>query len=306
MSNVDFDALKSTKHAGSTRGWKPKSGRNEIRVLPPTKAFVDPGLGGGGETIVRMDTKFRSHFLRLEGQDFHVFRCLRDYDQTCPACGFYWKHKDSPDVAVAKTAKKFNNSLRFLINILDLADPAKGVQVYESGPQVRNLILGIVGDPIYGNCMSPAADGRNFFVDLTPADQSPTKRNQYSVMPSPVQNSVLELLPEGWTDVLDNLENNVVSDKPLAEIQALVDQAMLQVGLTPTLPSGAVTTPPVAQPTAAPASAAPVAAAPAPAAPVAAAATPVASPPPAQAEEAAEGSPEHVKAALDKLFGDHA
>lgn len=241
-TKVDFDGLKKSKSIGNVRGWKPEAGKNKIRVLPPGSQYIDKELGGKGEAMSRLDVPFRSHFVRLDGRDVEVFRCLRDVDdQKCPACEFFFQHKDSKDEAVKKMAKHLNNSFRFLLNIVDMKEPEKGVQPYETGSTVRNSILTTVSEGDYGTCVDPGEDGRDFLVHLTMGSETASGYNSYEVNPGPKQYSILDELPEGWVEQLDALENQTAEVKTVEQIQDIVDQASIQVGVTP---SGTSSAPP--------------------------------------------------------------
>ena len=307
VPGVDFDALKSTMTFSTGGGWKPKPGPNQIRVLPPSKDFVAAHLGGGGQALSRMDLAFRSHFVRLEGADTQVFRCPRDFNQTCPACQFHFKHKDSTDPAVKAMADELNNSLRFALNILDMKDPGKGIQVFETGPMVRKQILNIVSQAIYGNCLDPAEGGRDFIVTMVPKGEQGNRFRSYTTTPGPNPYSVLDQLPEGWVNLLDNLDSALPETWDLSRIEGLVAQAGIQVGVTQaggTLPQAAAPAPAPPAPGPAPAPAAPASApaveqttAPAPAHAAEQAA-------PAPAPVAPEGdNADEVRQQLDNLFG---
>lgn len=236
MVKVNFDALKKSKNIGNQRGWKPQAGRNTVRVLPPGKDYIDKKLGGQGKELERLDVSFRSHFFQPEGADLQVFRCPRDLDQKCPACEFFFAHRESPDAAIAKVAKRLNNSLRFLLNVVDVKEPDKGVQPYETGPMVRNQILGIVADGDYGICVDPGAEGRDFYITLTPGNESKSGYNSYETNPGPDKYSIIEKLPDGWVDQLDGLEGMIAETRSLQDIQSIVDQVAISVGLEPSGP----------------------------------------------------------------------
>ena len=63
---TDFEGLKD-KINRSGAGWKPQSGDNRIRLLPPTPRWFE-------ESLAEISYQFRTHFVRLEGRDLAVFR----------------------------------------------------------------------------------------------------------------------------------------------------------------------------------------------------------------------------------------
>lgn len=291
MSGVDFGALKDSLKPGSGSGFKPKPGENKIRVLWPTRAYLE-------ETARSMSFHFRSHFVKkVEGRDLVVFRCLRDFDQSCPACEFFFRHRKDDDAGVAAVAGDFGNSQRFIMNILDLNNVEGGVQRFETGPQVHNGILEYVANERWGNCMHPGPDGRNFFVRLIPANESGTGYNKYVVEPDPEKSSVLDLLPPDWVDQLDGLEDHAAETWDANRIAELVHEAKVQVGLAANAPFPGAAAPAPA-PQAPPAAAAPTPAAPqqpsapAPQPTAPAEATPAAAPTPAPAPTPTATGPE--------------
>lgn len=232
MGRTDFDALKKRKNLNfGAVGWKPAEGKNPIRILPPSSEYVPDKHGGGDRALDRVATPFRSHFLRLEGRDLAVFRCLRDLDgQRCPACTFYWGHKDDSDKGVAKIAARYNNSLRFLMNVLDPKDLDKGVQSFECGVQIRDGVLEYAADEDYGDVLD-VEEGRTFFIQK--GKHPRTGRTQYKVKVDLETSSVIDDLPDGWVGGLDNLEAAMPEVRDADSIQKLVDEARVQVGLEP-------------------------------------------------------------------------
>lgn len=217
---LDFDALNKKKNQRLGQGWTPDPGDNEVRVLPPTSDYFTELIGFIGY-------EFRNHFISLEGQDLEVFRCLRDDDQKCPACQFYYGHRNDNDPGVSKIADKFNPSRRFVMNIIDLSDPSAGIQSYQCGPSVHNEILKFVANENWGDCLDPE-EGRNFTITLTPGNQNPTGYNQYDVMPAPNPSSVVHHLPEGWKDALDALQSDVPEIPSREQVESVVNSGKEQ------------------------------------------------------------------------------
>lgn len=214
---LDFDGLNKKKNERVGFGWSPDPGDNDIRVLPPTSDYFT-------DMIAFIAEEYRNHFVRLDGRDLEVFRCLRDFDEKCPACAFHYDHKNDKDEDVAEVAKKFRPSTRFAFNIIDMAEPGAGIQTYECGPSVHNEILKYAANEQWGDVLNPE-EGRNFTVTLTPANQSKTGYNSYDVMPSPQQTSVLHHLPEDWKEQLDALAGDVPERPDSDRVRSFVSEA---------------------------------------------------------------------------------
>lgn len=228
MAAPDFDALKQSKTTSfGVRTWNPKKGENRIRVLAVSKEQVGKQYGGGDEPPSRIDYEFRQHFLKVGGE-WKVFRCLRDLDQHCPACAFHFQFKEDRDEAIKKTAENFNNSIKHLINIVDLDEPGKGVQPWAAAMTARNLLLDLIAGGRWGDCLDPGENGRGFI--LTKLEKTPW----YSVEPLADTESITEHLTEGWLDELDTLPEYVAETWPADKVEALVDQAKQLLGMAAT------------------------------------------------------------------------
>jgi hypothetical protein len=155
--NKRNEESQSRKTGGNwAESWKPtasKAGtapaRNVFRFMPPHENMPDDGF---------VETKL--HFLPEKGPDGKPvigksgqpvpigIGCLAFYGEDCPACNHVdrlfkqAKAEDTPE-AIDK-AKKYASSLaaklRFLINIVDMDHPEKGVQRYGFGPDVEKAI----------------------------------------------------------------------------------------------------------------------------------------------------------------------
>lgn len=222
---LDFEELNKKKNQRFGAGWSPDPGENEVRVLPPTSKYFTDMIG-------YIAQEFRTHFVRLEGRDLEVFRCLRDFDQKCPACSFYYENRNDDDPGVESVASKFKPSNRFAFNILDLNDPQSGIQTYECGVKVHNEILKYAANENWGDILSPE-EGRGFTITLTPPHQGGNNSdwNQYDVMPHPNPKSVVHHLPSEWKEELDGLDSAPPEKTSANAIEDIVTDAAVEVGL---------------------------------------------------------------------------
>lgn len=196
---LNLDALRDKKAKRSTSGWSPKEGDNRIRILPHTSKYFTESLG-------EITVSFHSHWLKAEGVDTTVVRCLRDRGEPCPLCMASKKFKDSPDPNLKKNADETRQSERHLFNILDLNDPAKGIQVYESGPSVYDQILSTVANPAWGDVLG-VADGRNWTLNLNKKGRGGFY--EYKALADPDRTDVCGMLTPDFMEKLDELESSV-------------------------------------------------------------------------------------------------
>lgn len=196
---LNINKMQEKKERGSVgSSWRPKEGHNDIRVLPPNSAYFD-------EDIDFFCLDFNMHFIRQEGYNTEVSRCLRDKGEYCPVCDMAAQYKESEDPALMQTAKDISRTQRFLMNIFDMDDPDAGIQPYTAGWTIYNGILEYLANPKWGDILDPS-DGHNMDINLTPASKSRSGWNTYSVSPDPQRTDVTDMLPEDWLEQLDKLE----------------------------------------------------------------------------------------------------
>lgn len=208
---LDLDALKKRRARRTSSGWTAKEGDNQIRVLPHTSRYFT-------EQLNDFALEFRSHFLRADGMDTAVYRCLRDQKQPCAICEVHKRFKESDNANLKQLADQLRASERHLMNIVDLNDPGVGIQLYETGPQVYDAILEFVSNPNWGDVVNPE-NGKNITVTLTPGSKSRSGFNSYSVLPNPNSTSIVPHLPADWQTKLDEIESGVPAFPTPSEIQ---------------------------------------------------------------------------------------
>ena len=220
MSPLDHDKLKQRRAGARTTGWRPKGGENLVRVLPPHSKYLT-----NWEELENLAIGYRIHFFRVEGRPTEVSRCLEEINQRCPACDTWRVHRKSDDPGLKELARQVAPADQYLFNIIDVNDQQAGIQRWASNWTCWDKIMEIAANPAWGNVVDPA-DGINFLVNMTPANQSRTGFNQYSVMPQPARTQVtdtLEAIPD-WQASLDELEAQISTAKDAAEIKSLLDE----------------------------------------------------------------------------------
>jgi hypothetical protein len=242
------DKLKQTlAGAKAGFGWKPKDGENKIVVLPPGSTFVN-NLDG----FTDISWRFRGHYFRIEGRQGEASRCLQDLGEACPACAMVQHYRNSTDPAMAEKAKQLRAAEVYVINVIDINNPAKGVQRWGANWTCWTKIMEVAANPDWGYVYDPN-NAVVFVVKLTPRGQSKTGYNSYEVTPTPNRVSVTKLIAEGeggW-GALDGMEDGAMASKSAAEVTGLLKEMGFPVQTapgSPTPPPAPVASPPPAAP----------------------------------------------------------
>lgn len=234
---TDLDGLRNRVARRATRGWSPREGDNLVRILPHTSKYFT-------ESPADIAIEFHSHFMKAEGSDTEVLRCLRDKREKCAICETIKKYKESADPVLKKVLEQIRSSERHLFNIVNLNDMAAGIQAYESGPKLYDEVMGFIANPAWGDMVSPK-DGRNWTIHMTPQGKSRSGYQEYKLQPHPEKTDITVHLPTGWVETIDNLETSVASYPDEATVLRWLDVFGL---LTPTI-AAPVPDPPSAVPT---------------------------------------------------------
>ena len=149
----------------STSFWKPKMGKNLIRILPiggvlPTDWVTPyPLLLCGCHSRVGLSMQDTVHCPRIT------------YGKACPICQFSWNMYNSNDPADKKLSSNIRGYKRIMANIIDLSEVGKGVQVYAFGQKVADKILTFLRSEVEEErtVLDPKV-GRNFIVELRSLD----------------------------------------------------------------------------------------------------------------------------------------
>lgn len=175
--------IKENSERRDTSNWRPKEGdQNNIRILPHWS---------GDENEV-FYYKFKRHF--AVGPQKRWVVCLKtvDPEARCPICEAVERLKSSESVEDKKAAKEMLARERFAMNVLDLNEKEKGVQVWELAPGTINSILAFFGEPEYGD-MDHLVRGRSIKINRVGKSVTDTK---YFIIPStkemPLNPKVLE------------------------------------------------------------------------------------------------------------------
>ena len=251
---LDLDKLNQKKARRSVSGWTPKEGDNTVRILPHTKRYFD-------ESLDDFAVEFYSHFLKAEGMDTVVVRCLRDKGEKCPFCESVRSHRESTDQGLKKAADDIRRAERHLMNIVDLTNIDSGIQHYECGPMVYDGVLDYAANPQWGDIFSPEK-GCNLILNLISALKSRSGYNTYKVQPHRESTDIRPHLKDGWEGRLDEV-SAAIPEYPSPDVVTLWMEVLFpgtagNSGAAPNPapvapptgnPAAPVATPPAAQPT---------------------------------------------------------
>jgi len=198
--------------AGQSDFWKPKDGRNIIRILP---------IGG----VLPTDWTTPYPFV-LSGVHPNVGLSLRDtiycarltHNKACPICQFVWKlwnGKDENDIKLAKRIKAYN---RVIANIIDLSDVDKGVQKFAFGKTLARKIMSYIEDPEFQPLLD-AEKGHNFIVIKKMVDNYP---NYDDSRPEVRVSSATEIYPD-WKKECFDLKKEVI-EKDYEQLMSVLSE----------------------------------------------------------------------------------
>lgn len=184
-----------------TQYWTPAEGTNLIRVLRKT-----PKVPWFFETVVH-------YGLGPEGKDRCV--CLKQSGKECPVCLEVNKLRSSSRKSDQERAEKIKPSRHYLMNIINLKDLDKGVQIFRSGETILVGLSEIFFDADYGDFTHPK---QGFNVKIT--RHGMTKNDtEYSVRPARNSSSIPDM---GLLKQLKDL-STVFPFRSADEVRSLLD-----------------------------------------------------------------------------------
>jgi len=139
---------------GGADFFKPKSGQNALRFLPPPEGKTSPFVVS------------YQHWVTLPDGSRSNMNCGRMVaKQRCPVCEKMDDLLRSGNEVDFKAASEFKPKLRVFANIIDRDDEAKGVQVFGFGKSVLDQLVAIRKDTRAGGDFTDIEDG--FDIILT-------------------------------------------------------------------------------------------------------------------------------------------
>lgn len=223
---TDIDAV---RRAGgnidtSNRFWKPKLGRNRIRVLP---AWDARGLFFFESVL---------HYGFVHEGDKRAFPCLRKAaNGFCPTCQLIGKHANDSDPDVEKIIRALAPKSRYLMNILDRGANQPTVQIFTAPFSVAKELIAVFNDEDFGDITDPE-EGHDVTVEKDGAGLG----TRYTVRVSP---KVTAINLEDWEANLFNLEREAYREIPTPKKMAAIlrdnfQDALDMSGITGKPPKG--------------------------------------------------------------------
>jgi hypothetical protein len=182
--------------------WTPKAGRNLIRILPPWAE----GKLFWRETAVHWNV----------GPDSKMVVCLKkELDKPCYICEAYARLQQSQDPRDQSAASEIRANTRVYLNIVDLDNVDKGVQVYTCGIKILQDLLAYFADPDWGDITHPET-GYDIVIEREGSTRENTK---YQVRARKNPTAIPNM------DLLSNLKNldSFVKTTSYEQMQAIYE-----------------------------------------------------------------------------------
>jgi hypothetical protein len=163
-------------------------GKHRLRFLPPPVGRKTPFK------------KVNQHFFDVSGEKV-VFACPRfEAKKPCPGCQEVARLNATGNPDDREYAKDLRASERFFANVINRAEPEKGVQVYQVPWSVHQTLAALAKDPDAGGDFTNPESGNDIFITRAGTGKNDTK---YTVFP--VKNSTpLADTPELMQGLIDN------------------------------------------------------------------------------------------------------
>lgn len=201
---------------GTSELWKPKDGRNVIRVLP---------IGG----VLPSDWVTPYPFVVM-GVHPNVGLSLNDtvycprltHGKACPICNFSWNLYNSKDENDKALSKRIRSYRKVLANIIDLSNVEAGVQKFGFGKKLAEKIMSYKKDPEYQvdglDFLDPEV-GRNFVLIKKTVDGYPN----YDDSRPEIKTTALSSLYPNWRAECHDLTKDMQTKSYDEMMQILVD-----------------------------------------------------------------------------------
>lgn len=178
----------------SDKFWKPKLGKNVIRILPSNRE--------DGNIFYH---SILHYGFKVEDQG-RAFPCLGVFGKKCPVCQVIVHNQIDTDPDVKEVVKKISARHSYMLNILDRAKPDAGPRIYGAGVSVMKELYLIFNDDEYGDITDPE-EGRDVKINRTGEGLS----TRYSVQIRPVQSPIKY---RNWEVELFDLEKEAYREIP--------------------------------------------------------------------------------------------
>jgi hypothetical protein len=212
------EKLAKTNLGGRGDYWKPKQGRNVIRILP--------GVGDMGDFFWQSVGK---HYIP-ETQRSYVCPIFtigdEDEDAACPICEFVDELYKAGDKDSKELAGKLRVRKQFWMNIIDRENEDKGPQIYTPGVTIFKMVASYYTDPDYGE-IDDVEEG----LDITIKRAGTGLDTEYELLPkrksSPLHKDY-KLIDE-WLDSAIDLSVVELTEDPAEDKEMMGDDAVVSI-----------------------------------------------------------------------------
>lgn len=210
------ERLAKEKLGGKGNYWKPKQGRNVIRVLPGVGDMEDFFWQDVGRHYPP-DTQFS-------------FVCpeftLGEDDAACPICEFVNELYRAGDDDSKELAKKLRVRRQFWMNIIDRNDEDRGPQIFTPGVTVFGSIASMVNDPDYGEVYD-VDDGLDIIIKRDGTGLATEYHVQSRRKSTPLSKTDSQI--DDWLEAAIDLSVVELTDDPSEDKDLLVDGVVVSV-----------------------------------------------------------------------------
>lgn len=203
--------LEQVATAGTAGFWRPKDGRNVIRILPEV-----------GEMEVFWQ-EVGKHFVPNSSKVFVCPKFTTSGEMECPICDFVSELYASGDDESKALAGKLRVRKQFWMNIIDRDNEDAGPQIYGPGVMVFSAIASIIGDPDFGDIYD-VSDG----IDIVVEKSGSGLETSYEVRPRRHSTPLAEdpELVEAWLDKAKDLLPVYLTNDPSEDKDLMGDRVV--------------------------------------------------------------------------------
>lgn len=187
-------AREESEASGQGDFMKLSVGRNVIRILPPKPGKRDP---------FRVIYK---HFIELPGVEKMSFVCPRaEAKKPCPACKKVDELRASGAPADYELAGEILAQRNVYCNVIDRANPEKGVQILRIGKQMHEQLLALRTDEQDGGNYTHPVDGFDIIIERVGTGKKDTR---YTLKPARSNSPLADdaTVAEEWLESMRDLD----------------------------------------------------------------------------------------------------
>jgi len=169
--SFDLEEMQSTAEqlpkGGGQMGFKPRQGKNVVRFIPPVKG--------------KKPTKiWYKHFFSLGGDRRQLICTKYQYGQHCPVCDMGQKLRMTGNELDSKKARSYEPQAQVYVNIVDMQEPEKGVQLWKMSQGLFKDIMAVIDQAEVGNTFAHPTQGFNIVFNRAGEEKS-TKYDAHMV-----------------------------------------------------------------------------------------------------------------------------